>query len=396
MLPICTGPRVQSASVTPGPTVMQFEIDRLAFLAACQVADAAAATRALAAPILACIKVVATDDQLLVMGADPELGVRFEVPVSDGEDAAVRITKPGAAVLPPDKLLPILRHDGAARVHVRQTKEAVQIKTALGRFDFTVQDVAQFPDVTPAVAHPSKCGEIEAGDLSRMLERVSVAVSKDAATVKWTVTGYYWEVGGQKLTLAGTDTRRMAIATGKLTGSHPAASAILPRKAVAVLQKAIAAGKPERVSFAIESNLATFGVGPVEIHTKLLEGRFPPFRDIIPKRFGLKLTLPRAAFTETIRQAAIMSGENHRLDIRLTAKAIDFAARTELGRSDLRMPIEAGPEKALEFGMDPRYLLDGLDTDAGESFECQIADAEKPVVFRDGPDFTYFVMPMVE
>jgi DNA polymerase-3 subunit beta len=133
------------------------------------------------------------------------------------------------------------------------------------------------------------------------------------------------------------------------------------------------------------------------IHTKLVEGRFPPYRDIIPKKSTIKVTLNPAEFLSRVRQAAIMTDEaTKRVDFEFGKQKLLLKAEgAETGSSEVRLDLPDYDGDEITIAFDPQYLVEMLRAIEGEtSISLEMTSGEKPAVFRAGDNYLYLVMPL--
>lgn len=372
---------------------MKLKCQRDGLLTACQLVGVAVAART-TKPILSNIKAVAHDDALTLMATDLEVGVRYEL-------RGIEVQRAGEAILPVSRLISILRESGDAEVTLDAGDNGTLVRTSTGRFQLHGGDPAEFPDL-PTFDAGSTYHEISAGVLRTMIKRTAFAADRKEGTARWAVTGVLWEAGDNKARLVATDTKRLAMTEG-VAEVHGAAeneprgqSHLIPQKAIQLLDRSLMdEGAPIRV--ALRANEALFENGPVLIHTKLVEGRFPPYRDIIPKKSGVKLNLPVADFLSRVRQAAIMTDdETKRVDFHFEPGKVTLKAQgAETGSSEvtLDLPEYAGAE--VEIAFDPQYLIEMLRAIEGEpSLLLEMTDGQKPALFKVGDGYLYLVMPL--
>ena len=132
------------------------------------------------------------------------------------------------------------------------------------------------------------------------------------------------------------------------------------------------------------------------VYSRLVEGRYPPYRDIIPKKANAKVPLQVDAFLTAVRQAAIMTDDEakkvnfHFAPGKLTLEAQGPAT----GRSKVDMKIDYdGPVVKINF--DPQYLIEMLRVmDGGETLQLDLVDGQRPALFRSGEEYLYLVMPL--
>lgn len=366
---------------------MQFTHNREQLLDACTIADGATAARS-TMPILGCIKIAADGDTITVMATDNEIGLRYEMECQG-------IEKGGSGVFPPDKLLPILRQAGVQEVEFKSKSGGIEIKTKMGRFAIAEQDADTFPDV---LGVPGDGGSVAVGrqEFHDALARTITCVDKTEATAPWAVTGVLLELDGDKLILAGTDTRRLAVATiGNVVGERAKVGVLIPRKTVAVILKAIHHSDESTVTIQIGDRGFSLQCGKLTINSRLLEGKFPPYRDIIPKKPAMKFQLPREDFHNATSQAAIMKEDDtRRIDIRFANGEAELTAQSSMGKSNVKVEVPDFTGKELEVGFNPDYLLDAMRSCTGENIEVEASEGTKPVVFRDGANYLHLIMPL--
>ena len=369
---------------------MKITCSRDSLLAACQIVGAAVAPRT-TRPVLANLKAVAHDDALTLMATDMEVGIRYEL-------RGVKVARAGAAIIPPGRLVSILRETADDEISLDATADTTTIRLTTGRYELPNLPPDEFPDVS-TFEPGGRYHELTAGVLRTLLKRTAFAAEKKEST-RWAVTGVLWEADGMVARLVATDTKRLAMteAPAEVHGEPEAktASHLIPSKAIALLERNLT-DDGEVIRIALKPNEALFQTERALIHTKLVEGRFPPYRDIIPKKLAVKLPISVPEFLARVRQAAIMTDdESKRVDFRFEPGQVTLTARgPETGSSEVVMPLVGydGPEVDIAF--DPAYLTEMLRAIDGEpTAVLEMTDGQKPAVFRVGENYLYLVMPL--
>lgn len=373
---------------------MKLHCQRDWLLTAAQLVGAATATRS-TKPVLNCIKAVAQDDALFMMATDNEIGVRYEL-------RGVDIKRPGEVILPPGKLISILRESADSEVLLDADENGTLIKTSSGRFNLPGGNPSEFPDLQ-AFDEGGSYHEIEAGQLRTMIKRVVFAADKTEATARWAVTGVLWEAEGNKARLIATDTRRLALceAPAEMPGSKDkdakTQSHLVPQKAIQLLERSLT-DDGEKIRVALTANEAMFQTGRAIIHTKLVEGRFPPYRDIIPKKPGMSLQIPVPGFLSCVRQAAIMTDdETKRVEFTFETGKVTLKAQggADNGSGEVMLELPDYKGSKVDIAFNPQYLIDMLRAVENEpTMKLEMTDGQKPAVFRLGDDYLYLVMPL--
>jgi DNA polymerase-3 subunit beta len=369
---------------------MIIHCQRDGLLAACQLVGVAVAARTPKA-ILTNIKAVAESDRLTLVGTDLEVGIRYEL-------AGVRVEEPGEAILPAARLVSILRESADAELTIDADERRCKVTTRASEYEMPSEDPAAFPDV-PTFGD-AKYHELTAGVLRSMIRRTSFAAAKQ--DTKYAITGILWEVEDKekKVRLVATDTRRLALAVGPATAAAPVEtkgqSHLVPVKAMSLLERTLQ-DDDEHVKVCLRANDVLFQTEKAVIVSRLLEGRYPPYRDIIPKKATAKVPLPVGDFLSAVRQAAIMTDEESKRVVfqfapgKLTLQA--QGAATGKSKVEMALPDYSGPASNINF--DPNFLIDMLKVlDPSEQIQLDLVDAQKPALFRAGDDYLYLVMPL--
>ncbi len=366
---------------------MKLDCEREALLQDCQLVAAAAASKDVK-PILKNLKAIATGDRCTLMATDLELGIRLEV-------RSPSVVKPGEAILPCARLLSILRESTDDRLTIDANSERVMVVGKSTEFEMPSEDAANFPDV-PTFAD-GKYHELTAGSLRTMIHRTIFAAAKEST--RYAMTGALWELDGDTAKLVATDSKRLAIITGeaKSIGGHSTKDGqhLVPTKAMALLERNLV-DDAELVKVSLKQNEVLFQTGRAIIYSRLVEGRYPPYKDIVPKKFGAKVPLAVGPFLSAVRQAAIMTDdESKRVSFHFTPGKLTLQAQgAATGRSHVEMPIEYDGGK-IDVNFDPQYMIDMLKVlEPEDPLTLEISDSTRPAMFRSGPSYQYLVMPL--
>ena len=369
---------------------MQVTCQREALLTACQIVGVAAAART-TKPILSNIKAIAVEDSLTLMATDLEVGIRYEM-------RGVKVGRAGAAILPPARLISIMRETTDPEITINVGEETTTIKLSTGRFELPSGVPDEFPEI-PGFDDATEYHEIKAGILRTMLKRTSFAVEKREST-RFAVTGILWEAEGKIARLVATDTRRLALCEGPATVHGPTdpkgQSHLIPLKTIQLLERNLT-DDGELVKIVLKTNEALFQTERALIHTRLVEGRFPPYRNIIPKKMDVKLPINVPELMARVRQAAIMADEeSRRVDFHFEPGSVVLTARgPETGSGEVKMELPDYNGPVVDIAFDPAYLTEMLRAIDGEPTAIlEMTDGQKPAVFRVGENYVYLVMPL--
>src|SRR5262249_27309360 len=252
-------------------------------------------------PILQHMKAVAESERCILMATDLELGLRLEV-------RSVRVEEAGEAILPASRLTAILREATDEELSVEATTNACIVRGQFNEFEMPGEDPAEFPDIPTFT--DEKYHEVGAGVLREMIRRTAFAAAKESA--RYAMTGVLWEFEENQIRLVATDGRRLAVVQG-VAVNHGASdtkgqSHVVPTKAMGLLERLLQEGD-EPVWISLRPNEALFKTQRAIIYSRLVEGRYPNYREVFPKKNTAKITVSAGPFFAAVRQAAIMTDE---------------------------------------------------------------------------------------
>ncbi len=369
---------------------MKVVCHREGLLAACQLASAAIAARDIK-PVLRNLKAVVENERCTLMATDLELGIRLEV-------RGIKVEDPGEALLPTSRVVSILRESTDEELTVEANIESCVIKGERNEFEMPGEDPAAFPDI-PSFAE-EKYHELTAGVLRDMIRRVIFAAASAEHSRFGATTGVLWELEGDKATLVATDGRRLALCHGvaQAHGGHSTKgqTAVVPVKAMSLLERNLTE-PDETIKISIRPNEVLMKTERAMIYSRLVEGRFPNYRQVLPAKHAAKVPLTVGPFLSAVRQAAIMTDEeSKRVTFQFAKKKLTLQARgAESGRSRVEMPLEF-EGKALEISFDPKFVIDMLRVlEPDTALTVELTDNTTPAVFRHEPNYLYVVVPLV-
>lgn len=366
---------------------MKATCHREGLLSACQLASVAVPSRDIK-PILKNLKAVAEDGRCTLMATDLELGIRLEV-------RGLQVDEPGEAILPAARLLAILRESQDDELTIEVDPSSCVVRSASAEWDMPSEDPVNFPDLP--VFTDDKFHEMEAGPLREMIRRTIFATADESA--RYSMTGILWEVEGTEVRLVATDGRRLAMTQGTATahGGHgtKGQTPVVPTKAMSLLERNLHDDK-EQVRVSLRPNEALFRTERAVIYSRLVEGRFPDYKQVFPKKAASKVPLAVGPFLSAVRQAAIMTDEDSKRVIFHFAKnklTLQAQGATS-GRSRVDLPLEYDG-KAVDISFNPAFVVDllrVLPVDAELSLD--LVDGNTPALFRAGANYSYLIMPL--
>lgn len=371
---------------------MQFTADREAL-----VQGIAAAERAVSdndsMPILSGILLDAQDSSLRLVSTDFEIGIETRVPVE--------VQQPGSAVLNGRLLAQIVRKIDGSAVRYQQGGGKGRLESGGARFTVPFVPGDEFPDL-PAPSGEAQC-RVEADSLRRAIRQTVFATNPEETPP--VLTGVLLEVADGELILAATDVNRIAIRRIPLLGEAPEGlQAVLPARTMNELAKLLDGQEVEEAGLVLEENQALFTIGPVQLVSRVIEGRFPDHRGILQRyeQIGSEVRVERAAFMDAVDRAALVAGRRGVPWVRLSAsegnRLVIESRQTDVGEAYEELSASLEGEK-VESAFQARYLLEMLRAVSSEelvmAFAQEIEPQMRPVYLRDPEEtgYIYLVMP---
>jgi DNA polymerase-3 subunit beta len=346
-------------------------------------------------PILTCVKVAAADDAVTLTATDTEIGVRFEI-------RGATVLRAGEALISARLLASMLDACEDRDATITADADGVAVMIGTSRFDMPLRDVAEFPDL-PENQGGDGYNLVTAASLRSMISRVDYSQGKNDHT-KFALAGSLWEAEANRLRIVTTDGRRLSVAEAPAEqhGAVPIrkGQSILPAKALTILGKHLSDAS-EQVQVRIGARDASFRTERGYIHTQLLEGRFPPYRDIVGRcRSGAKhkLTIPVLPLLNRVKQAAITAdGESRRITATFGGGQIVMTAKSgkdDIGRSHVELPLPSYNAIPFSCDVDPKYVGEVLSALRNEGdVTLELSRPDQPLMFGV-PDFQAILMPM--
>jgi DNA polymerase-3 subunit beta len=338
------------------------------------------------------IKAELVGGSLTLTGGDVDLTVQVA--------KAVQAIDDGAAVLPAKLATEIVRSlpDGAITVSCDGDEGHI----TAGRSHFTVrlQPVEHFPRLSPP---PPDRVTLDANELNVALRQVVRAASGD--NMRPILTGVLMAAEGDGLRLVATDSYRLAVRDLPGTSVLREGQAVLvPSRSLGELQRLLSpsgsgSGKSEsgaQVTVGLAEREVTFEVGDSRLITRLLEGDFPNYRQLIPSTYPNRLVVGREPLLDAVKRVKLLAREAAPIRLSMRADVLELTAITQdVGQASEEVDAKfEGSELVVAFN--PDFLITGVEAVAGDEVALDTLDTLKPAVLRstEGSDYLYLLMPV--
>jgi DNA polymerase III subunit beta len=365
---------------------MKLTVPRDSLSAALQLVGRAVSSRG-TLPSLGGVLLVAGDGSLTLRATDMELALTRTI-----SDATVE--SEGTALIPGRLVSDVVRSlpPGDVALELRAEQRDVELAAGAARFHIRTLPAEDFPRLPDLEGETVK---LPAVPLAETIELVARAASRDE--VRPILTGVMVQAEGNRLTMVATDSYRLSVKHTELeqpVGQELEAN--VPARALRELSRIISAEGADEVELAMPRNQAIFRAAGVTLSSRLIEGQFPSWRQLIPEAFEHEVRLPREEFLEITRRISQLAQRNAPLRLAFAEGELTVAAETpDVGDASEAMPAPYSGEP-LEIAFNPQYLIDGADSVASEEVALQLSSPLRPGLLRpvEGDDFSYLVMPI--
>jgi len=335
-------------------------------------------------PILANVLVNAQSDGVTITATDLEVEMVAK--------ADIAVDQPGEVTLPGRKFLDICRAlKEGAKLQLSVTGEKATVISGRSRFTLATLPAAEFPVIEDIKAVEQIV--LPQASMKRLLEKTHFSMAHQ--DVRYYLNGLLLEIDKGKLRAVATDGHRLALCDVKADGSGSAGhQVIVPRKGVLELQRLL--GEEGDLMLAIGSNHMRAQVDSIQFTTKLIDGRFPDYQRVIPKRGDHPVTADREDLRQALYRAAILSNEKYRgirMEIGPTMRIQAHNPEQEEAEEEVEVSYDG---ELMEIGFNVNYLLDALDALDGDKAVFQVNDPSSSCLLWDEKTAgcQYVVMPM--
>ena len=359
---------------------VNFKCDRDAFSEALQTVQRAVSSRP-GIPALTGVLMSADGEGLTLTTTDLEVSARLRL--------EVQTQREGVALVPARLLADIVKSFDQAPVEFQV--EDGQARIVCSNYEGTIRclPAEDFPELQqPGGTRVT----VSAAGFSEAVSQVARAASRDEA--RPILTGVLLEISREGVTMVATDSYRLGMRELTATAEGEA-RALVPERALTEVGRAASADDKGDVELLVEQGQVGFRVGDLTLTSRLIEGEFPNYRQLLPEGYESRLTASRQQLLDAVRRVGLLARESspvrlefNALGVRLSSSSPDLGGAVEV--------VEAEYEgQDLTVAFNPTYLSDGLTAATGDRVRLEVRDAMKPSVIRgDGEGFVYLVMPV--
>lgn len=361
---------------------MKFSISKESFLTALQQVQHVVSTRT-TLPILSNVLIKAGKGQIQFATTDLDVGISGTVTAD--------VQETGATTLPARKLVSIIRELPADEVDVAvDEKNVAHIRS--GPSYFKVMGLAhdEFPPL-PSFDDAREF-KLEQRVLKDCLRKTSYSISTDET--RYVLNGILCSFKESMLTMVATDGRRLAMVEQEVEfpQSHEV-DIIIPTKAVSEIQRLL--GDEGEVTLKVGAGQIGFDLGNYFLASKLIEGNYPNYRQVIPGESKERIALEREPLLRMLgRVSLLLSDKSNSVKLHFTRDNLEMVANSpDVGEARESVPISyKGTEMTIAFN--PEFFMAPLRNLVSDEVHLHLIDEISPGVLRSGSNFLYVLMPM--
>ncbi|MFA5005367.1 MAG: DNA polymerase III subunit beta [Candidatus Omnitrophota bacterium] len=360
---------------------MRFKVEKEALINAIQTVQNVVTNRP-TLPILSNILIETQPGNIRLTATDLDIGISCVLPVE--------IIEQGAITVPAKRFGDIVKEFPSENLNVTTKKNnLVIIDSDVCQFKIMGMAKEEFPKLPEF--KDKKAIKIEQQKLKQMLGLTSFAVSFDET--RYILNGILFKIGKNNMTLVATDGKRLAIAERKLLSEVDVdLSVIVPTKTVHELNRNLKDGG--ELLLLVGNNQLLFDLGEVVILSRLIEGEFPDYKQVIPAHSENTMKVERNQLLLAVRRAALLSTPDYqavKLEV-FKNKLVISKSTPDVGESREELNVEY-QGKELVIGFNPGYLGDVLKNLDEQVVAIELSDSEKPGVIRSS-GYVYIILPM--
>jgi DNA polymerase III subunit beta len=332
------------------------------------------------------------DDKLELAATDTEIGLRSSI--------EVEVERAGSVLVPGRLLVEILRALSGDSVTLEHKPDRNEVEITAGQARFAVRSLSA--EDFPRLPQMSEGGTVTVPGkpFARTIERVARAASRDET--RPVLTGILVSVEERALKMVATDSYRLSVKETQLDDeAERGFEANVPARALRELSRIIGDVDASEVVATAQDNQIVFGVDRVTLSSRMIDGQFPNYRQLLPETYEHEVSVEKDEFLAVVRRVSLMAQRNAPLRLRFEDGAVTMSAQTpDVGEAAETLPVNYSGE-ALEIGFNPQFLQDGLESVESTDLVLKLISSLRPGLIEAGDSdegedgkFLYLIMPV--
>ncbi len=365
---------------------MKISLERDILLSQLQTVSRVASTRS-AIQALSGVQLLATQTGCELRATDMDVGLR--VPVE------AEVVRDGTVVLPARLMLDVVRSLPGKQVslELRSAEQDVELRAGNATFHIRTlrsEDFPPFPE-----PEPDSAVQLPATAFVQTATKVAGSASRDET--RPVLTGILVSASERELRMVATDSYRLSVKETTLeTALSSAFEVNVPARALQELARLVAADDEQPLSVSVRANQVLFTLGRVVLSSRLIDGQFPNYRQLVPDSFEHELRVAGVELTDVVRRISLLAQKNAPLRLAFSQGELTVSAQTpDVGEAQESLPVAFSGDP-LEIGFNAEFLRAGLEAiDEGDVLLKLISPLRPGLIESgDGSGFLYLIMPI--
>jgi DNA polymerase III subunit beta len=305
------------------------------------------------------------------------------------------VLREGTVVLPARLMLDVVRSLPAEQVSVELRAAEQDVEVVAGNATFHIrtlrsEDFPPFPE-----PDPDSSVELPAEAFISTATKVAGSASRDET--RPVLTGILVSASDRELRMVATDSYRLSVK--ETTLESPLSSAFevnVPARALQELARLVGGDAEQSLSVSVRSNQVLFTLGRVVLSSRLIDGQFPNYRQLLPETFEHELRIAAPELTDVVRRMSLLAQKNAPLRLAFTQGELTVSAQTpDVGEARESLPVAFSGED-LEIGFNPEFLRAGLEAIDEGDVVLKLISPLRPGLIESGDEsrFRYLIMPI--
>jgi len=321
-----------------------------------------------------------------LQATDTELGIRAGVEASVERDGSVVV--PGRLLLDVARSLPA----DSVTIEYRASEQDVEVKSGSATFHLRTLPLEDFPKLPAAT---DSTVSVPAAAFIETVDRVARSASRDETRPH--LTGVLVTAAGSTLRMVATDSYRLSVKETQLEAALSGELEVnVPARTLQELSRIASAAGADAISVSALENQVVFTVGDIVLSSRLVEGRFPNYQQLLPEAYEHELRVDRGELLEVVRRVSLLAQKNAPLKLAFGEGQLEVSAQTpDIGEASESLPVPFNGEP-LAIGFNPEFFRDGLDSAETDEIVLKLISPLRPGLIQSGADggFIYLVMPI--
>jgi DNA polymerase III subunit beta len=366
---------------------MKLSLSGSHLLAQLQTAARVASTRSAVQALSGIMISALADATPELLATDMEIGLR--VPLE------AEVARAGSAVLPARLLLDVARSLPAEQLtmELRAAEQDVELICGPTTFHLRTLRAEDFPSL-PSPS-PETRVTLPAAEFVATISRVARSASRDET--RPVLTGILMSAAAQELRMVATDSYRLSVKETTLSSPlQGSLEANVPARALQELARISQQAPEDSLAVSVDQNQVIFEIGDVVLSSRLIDGQFPNYRQLLPESVEHELRLASAELTDVVRRVSLLAQKNAPLRLSFSEGTLTVSAQTpDVGEASEAIPVPFHGEP-FEIGFNPEFLRDGLESIDSDELVLKLISPLRPGLIEspDSGDFVYLIMPI--